>query len=125
MVLDLVAAALLAALVFGPRTTGVSRVFNWAPMVWIGSVSYGIYLWHYPVAVLATTTDTHAGRWGLLAIQIALTLGFTVVSSYLVEVVVRETLIVDRRARWTLYGLGLAGVVILLLCAPWLLNHVS
>ena len=124
-VLDLVAAALLTALVFGPRTTGVSRAFNWAPMVWIGSVSYGIYLWHYPVAVLATTADTHAGRWGLLAIQIALTLGFTVLSYYLVEVVVRETLIVDRRARWTLYGLGFAGVVILLLCAPWLLNHVS
>jgi len=124
-VLDLVAAALLMALVFGSRTSGVSRAFNWAPMVWIGSVSYGIYLWHYPVAVLATSADTHAGRWGLLAIQIALTLAFTVISYYLVEVVVRETQIAQARIRWLLYGLGMAGAVALLLSAPWILNHVS
>ncbi len=123
--LDVVAAALLVALVYGRTSTTASRAFNWRPLVWIGSVSYGIYLWHYPIAVLATPSNTHAGQWGLLAIQLALTMTMTVISYYLVEVVVRETMIAQARVRWTLYAVGLVLVVCLLLATPWLLNTLS
>jgi peptidoglycan/LPS O-acetylase OafA/YrhL len=29
--------------------SGVSRVFEFAPLVWIGKISYGLYLWHFPI----------------------------------------------------------------------------
>lgn len=43
--------ALLWALESGPDR-GPSRVLSTAPMVYLGRISYAIYLWHYPVIVL-------------------------------------------------------------------------
>jgi len=37
------------------EATPVSRLLSWAPLVALGKISYGLYLWHYPVSrVLAT-----------------------------------------------------------------------
>jgi peptidoglycan/LPS O-acetylase OafA/YrhL len=44
------AAALVASLVLVPAGSLV-RVFAWSPMRWIGRRSYGIYLYHFPLAV--------------------------------------------------------------------------
>jgi peptidoglycan/LPS O-acetylase OafA/YrhL len=34
--------------VFGPQDRGwTRRAWSWTPFVWIGTVSYGIYLWHF------------------------------------------------------------------------------
>ncbi|RIJ51400.1 acyltransferase [Clavibacter lycopersici] len=43
----LAAALLLAALVEGGGR--IVRAFSWAPLVWVGAVSYELYLWHYPL----------------------------------------------------------------------------
>jgi peptidoglycan/LPS O-acetylase OafA/YrhL len=43
--------ALLIASVQGGRPTVVGRVLSWKPLVAIGIVSYGVYLWHFPVMV--------------------------------------------------------------------------
>lgn len=37
------------------------RALDIAPMRWLGERSYGIYLWHWPLLVLATTAATGAG----------------------------------------------------------------
>lgn len=44
-----------AALIWaGERhSTAVSRVLSLAPMVWIGVISYALYLWHWPALVVA------------------------------------------------------------------------
>jgi len=38
----------------------LARVLSVRPMVWMGTVSYGAYLWHFPVFI-----ELDAGRTGL------------------------------------------------------------
>jgi peptidoglycan/LPS O-acetylase OafA/YrhL len=52
MILAATAAAvvLIASLVLVP-SGGLTHVFAWRPMQWVGRRSYGIYLYHYPLAL--------------------------------------------------------------------------
>ncbi|MCK0112132.1 acyltransferase [Ornithinimicrobium sp. F0845] len=51
------------------RPTVVGRVLSLPPMVWVGGLSYAIYLWHWPLVVLAEA------RWGELAVPALASLG--------------------------------------------------
>lgn len=33
-------------------TTSFGRTLAWQPLVYIGKISYGLYLWHYPISIL-------------------------------------------------------------------------
>ncbi len=65
----------------GPIAWGLSL----RPMVWIGTISYGAYLWHYPVYVYLDAARTGRAGLPLLAIRFAATLGLAAASYYLVE----------------------------------------
>jgi peptidoglycan/LPS O-acetylase OafA/YrhL len=120
--LDLAAAVLLTSLVFGSSGSSLSRLLNLRMVVWIGSLSYGIYLWHYPLGVLVTPAATGLPHAVVVLILIAGTLAAAAFSYHFVEVVVRETLIPETRRRWVLYGLALAGTAALLVAAPSLIR---
>lgn len=75
-VLLLASLALLMPAVFGPAEDGWLRaLWRWRPLVWVGTVSYGLYLWH--VGVLERLADRapglvspdHRGWEGLLPQQ--------------------------------------------------------
>lgn len=122
LALDLFAATLILSLVFGPPRSPVSRLFNLRPVVWIGSVSYGLYLWHYPLSVILTPSSTGLDRLALTPLLIAATVLAAAFSYSFVEVVVRETLIASRFLRRALYGVGFAGSMALVGAAPWLIR---
>ena len=65
------------------KATPLHRWLQSKPLVWIGRISYGLYLWHYPIF-------ERAGSWkslGVLAIPTAwlLTFALATLSFYLVE----------------------------------------
>jgi peptidoglycan/LPS O-acetylase OafA/YrhL len=47
-VLAIGGAATVAAVVVAPRS-GLARALSWRPLLWLGTVSYSLYVWHYPV----------------------------------------------------------------------------
>ncbi|MFF5494211.1 acyltransferase family protein [Streptomyces aquilus] len=82
----LAVAALSATLVAGLelRPDGLlSRLLGLAPLAWTGrNLSYGIYLWHYPVVRLLASLDVEVG---LLTGTVVLTVVMALLSYYLVE----------------------------------------
>ena len=78
------AAAIIVAAVCvpgGPIATFLSlRLF-----VWIGTVSYGAYLWHFPVYVYFDSTRTGLSGIALLAVRFCSTLALAAASYYLIE----------------------------------------
>jgi peptidoglycan/LPS O-acetylase OafA/YrhL len=64
----------------------MSRAFSWAPVAWLGAVSYGVYLWHWPVIQWLGVPGAHgAGAVVRGTLAVALTLGIAALSYYLIE----------------------------------------
>ena len=68
----------------------MARVLSLGPLVWMGTVSYGAYLWHYPVFVYLDPARTGQTGLALLAIRFAVTFALAGASFYLVERPVME-----------------------------------
>ena len=82
----LVAVVIAAATRRGP----ISTVLSVPPLPQIGLVSYGLYLWHWPVYVVVSSTRTGLDGSTLLAARIAVTVLLTVVSFFAIEQPVRR-----------------------------------
>ena len=70
----------------GPIANGLSL----RPLVWLGTISYGAYLWHYPVFIVLDPARTGFSGLGLLAARFACTVALAAASYYLVERPVME-----------------------------------
>jgi len=46
-------AVLLTAILFSPRYQALQRVLNWGPLIWVGVLSYSLYVWHPLAAIVA------------------------------------------------------------------------
>ncbi len=63
----------------------VARVLSLRPLVWLGTISYGAYLWHFPIYIFVDSTNTGLyGLW-LMALRFASTIVIAAASFYLVE----------------------------------------
>ena len=97
----------------GPGETLGGRLLSLRPLVWIGGLSYAIYLWHWPLIVLA---EAH---WGELAGPLRAVVGVLAVllawgTRHLVEDPVRFHRGLSARP-WA--SLGLTGALMAVVCA--------
>ncbi len=62
----LIVVALAAVLVIAPvaleQDGPVARVLAWRPLVWLGAISYGVYLWHWPIFLALNGERTGVDR---------------------------------------------------------------
>ncbi len=68
----------------------LGRLLALQPLRWIGRISYGIYLWHWPVIVYLNQERTGLAGASLDLARITLTLALAAASYYLVELPVRR-----------------------------------
>jgi hypothetical protein len=90
LVVGVLAACLIAACIH-PSATLLNQVLARRPLVWLGTRSYSVYLWHWPVFVV-TRPDLDVALDGvaLFALRIAITLVLAELSFRLVESPVRS-----------------------------------
>lgn len=87
-----------ALLVLGLQTASpVRRVLSTAPLVWLGGISYGVYLYHWPIYVIADEQRTGLDGWQLVVVQLALTLAIAEISSRVLEQPIRRSRRSSRR----------------------------
>jgi peptidoglycan/LPS O-acetylase OafA/YrhL len=77
-------ALVIASLLKAPRGP-VSRLFSLAPLVHLGRISYGLYLWHWPVILFLTSERTGLGGIGLLLLRLVTSLSIAELSYWYLE----------------------------------------
>jgi peptidoglycan/LPS O-acetylase OafA/YrhL len=85
-----VATAFLIVAIVQPAGSPVGRVLAFGPFRWIGMISYGLYLWHWPVQIFLSESRTGLSDWGLALVRLAATFGIATASYYLVERPIRR-----------------------------------
>lgn len=89
-------AVLSVALVVGARAPGPLRTaLSWPPLARLGLISYGVYLFHWPVFQVLTPEQLGTGRVVAFALAVALTVALAALSHQLLEAP-----ILSGRARW-------------------------
>ncbi|AQP47556.1 hypothetical protein BW730_08700 [Tessaracoccus aquimaris] len=89
LLLSLGVVVLMAALVCGPGTL-VERALAWGPMAYLGRISYGLYLWHWPWAVWMGIAHVEHFQPARAAVALAGTVVTSVASYHLVEQPIRR-----------------------------------
>ncbi len=84
-----VGVAIVIAAAVQPRGP-VRSLLSLAPLVWVGTISYGLYLWHWPVLLVLTPGRTHLSGIELDATRIAVTVACATASYYAVELPIRR-----------------------------------
>lgn len=119
----LLAAVVCAALIAGATRAGprnaLVRALSWEPLRAVGVISYGLYLWHWPVYIVLNPDRTGMGGAALLTLRLAVTFALAGLSYHLVERPVRSGagLPALRRMRPSLVTAGAAGVAVVAVVA--------
>jgi peptidoglycan/LPS O-acetylase OafA/YrhL len=86
---ELTGIAVLVAIVIGgvalAPESAVGRILALPPLVAIGRISYGIYLWHWPVYRYLHESELGLGWWQTQLVRIAVTLGASTASYFILE----------------------------------------
>jgi peptidoglycan/LPS O-acetylase OafA/YrhL len=77
------AAVILAAV--GLRSGVLARALSLRPLAWMGQISYGLYLWHFPLLVFLSPVRTGASGVTLFGERVGATIVVATISYYGVE----------------------------------------
>ena len=119
-----VAVAAVIAHAMMSRKSAITTILSIPVLVWLGRISYGVYLWHWPIFEFVNSDTTGLTRTPLLFARIAGTLAIAVASFYLVESPIRHGALTRMLPRRVPVGAtasavaATAAAVVLLLAPP-------
>ena len=82
--------AVVALLAAGEGKGPVARALGWRPLRYLGQISYGIYLWHWPLYVVLSPARTGLDGLVLLALRVAASLALAALSYHALEQPIRR-----------------------------------
>ena len=89
LVLHSAACAVLVATVGLTQPNWVMRLLSLRPLLWLGAISYGLYLWHWPVFIIVNAERTGLDPWLLTVSRWAVSLTIAGVSYHVLETPIR------------------------------------
>jgi peptidoglycan/LPS O-acetylase OafA/YrhL len=89
------------------------RALSWRPVRYIGAISYGLYLWHWPIFILLDNARTGLLGWWLFALRAGVTLSVAAVSYHFLEMPIRRGVLSGWRG-WAAAPLTVGGTAVLL-----------
>jgi peptidoglycan/LPS O-acetylase OafA/YrhL len=101
---DAAMVVLIAGVVFQPGAAG-ARLLALTPLRLVGKISYGLYLWHFPLFLWLDETSTGLHGAPLLVLRLAVTLAVSLLSYVVIEQPIRQR----RRPAWVVRGLAPVG----------------
>jgi len=99
LVCSLAATAIIAAITH-PESGPLARAFSARPFVEAGIISYGLYLWHWPIYVWLNADRVGLNGWPLLGVRLAVTLAVALLSYRFVEKPIRYGAFSAKTLRW-------------------------
>ena len=90
---ELLVAVIVSVLLFAvvtAQTGSVARALAVPVLRYVGVISYGVYLWHFPLFLLLDSSRLHLVGPSLLAVRLAATFAVATASYYLVELPIRQ-----------------------------------
>ncbi|MEZ5141943.1 MAG: acyltransferase family protein [Acidimicrobiales bacterium] len=100
----------------GDEPNPVRTVLSWTPLRALGLISYGVYLYHWPLFVVLNPERTGLTGLGLLVLRLVVTLAVATASYFFVEKPIRYGHAIERIHAFRVHPLWLpAGAAMLLL----------
>jgi peptidoglycan/LPS O-acetylase OafA/YrhL/lysophospholipase L1-like esterase len=85
-----VAAVLVIAPVALHQEGLMGRALAWRPLAWLGTISYGLYLWHWPAFLILNGERTGLSGWPLFALRCTVTVAVAAASYQVIEQPIRR-----------------------------------
>ncbi|MBO9712775.1 acyltransferase family protein [Sphingomonas sp.] len=105
------AAAVILAGEHAPRNP-VARLLALRPFAYTGTISYGWYLWHWPLLAFVQSATLGEASAGMLLAALAVSFAISAASYHLVEAPIRERRWAIARGEWRSLGVGAAALVL-------------
>jgi peptidoglycan/LPS O-acetylase OafA/YrhL len=104
-----IAAAVVIAAAAHPKRGPLARLLAFPPLVGAGLISYGLYLYHWPIYLILTRARTGISGWPLFGTRVVVSTAIAILSYALVEQPIRAGALRSSRA---LAALGTATIVV-------------
>ena len=114
--IGLAVAAVILSAVAAPRSI-VPRVLSLAPVRYVGRISYGLYIWHWPIFIWLDHARTGLYGYELFVVRVLVTFAVSVVSFHLIERPIRMGTFVSRWRAWLVVPAGVGAVVVAVVAA--------
>jgi peptidoglycan/LPS O-acetylase OafA/YrhL/lysophospholipase L1-like esterase len=112
----LATSAILLSVVGSPHSL-IARGLSFSPLRYVGRISYGLYLWHYPLFLYLDNARTGLTGYPLFAVRVAVTSAVATASFFLLESPIRQGTFLRGRRAMLASPVAVVAVVVALVAA--------